>query len=111
MRNPETYIPADLDDAIQFFLEQQDAQGLEKIRGFNEDEWLALTHHGTGTAIRNAWNLWGASDDKSKHLHNWFVARGVAHPDDMSGIILRSIHRHARGTQIQLEEQIKHYSK
>lgn len=105
----ENYIPVDLDDAIKVFLEHQSDKQHTFIRTLDEDAWLGMTHHGTGTHMRNVWNLWGANDDLSKHLHDWFVARGIVHADDMSGIIFRSIHRHVRGTQIQLDAQIEYY--
>ena len=40
-------------------------------------------HHGLGTWIRNNWGLWGGS-----RLQKYFTDKGMAHPDDMSSVIL-----------------------
>lgn len=55
----------------------------------SEEEFTVNTHFGFGMWIRNNWNLWGGS-----RLSIYFNQKGIHHPDDMSGIILVSYHRH-----------------
>jgi hypothetical protein len=69
-----------------------------------EEEFTANAHFGFGMWMRNNWKLWGGS-----RLSKYFTDLGIFHPDDMSGIILTSYHRHLKGKEIKLEEQIKSY--
>jgi len=70
-----------------------------------EDDAIAQSHHGLGTWIRNNWGLW----EKDGQLHEYFTKLGLKHPDDMSGVILTSYHRHLNNKEIGLDEQVKHY--
>ena len=54
-----------------------------------------------GMWIRNDWGLWKNSD-----LEQFFLRKGVVHPDDMSGIILTSYHRKLNREPIDLNGQI-----
>jgi len=57
-----------------------------------------------GMGIRNSWRLWSGSPRA-----RYFNSIGIFHPDDMSGIILRSLARRLRGEDIRLEEQVEEY--
>jgi hypothetical protein len=108
---PDDYVPVNLDDAILFFLSRLDAASREQMEKWDEDTWLARTHHTAGRHMRNAWNLWGLKQGECHALRDWFNALGIKHADDMSGIILRSIHRKAKNTEIQLDAQVDYYKK
>jgi hypothetical protein len=54
--------------------------------------------------MRNNWNLWTKS-----RLKRYFNRKGIYHPDDMSGIILKSYYRHLNDIDIDLKNQIKYY--
>ena len=51
--------------------------------------------------IRNNWGLWAGEGE----LYSWFKNNGINHPDDMSGIIIRSFHRFKHNIDINLEDQ------
>lgn len=70
-----------------------------------EKEAIAQSHHGLGQWIRNNWSLWVKESD----LHQYFIEMELHHPDDMSGVILTSYHRHINNKELKLDEQIKHY--
>ena len=96
----EKYIPRDLDECfvqLEALLEPDD---IEEIRNGTEDDMIYY-HLGLGMWIRNNWGLWEGS-----RLAKWFKAKGVTHPDHMSGIILNSFWRHLNQQPINLEEQI-----
>lgn len=61
-------------------------------------------HHSVGRKIRNKWGLWENSELKS-----YFEKIGLHHPDDMSGLILKSFHYHLNNLPLRLDEQIEHY--
>ncbi len=69
-----------------------------------EGEALVEAHHGYGTFIRNTLELW--YDGPSVE---WFNEKGIYHADDMSSIILTSLHRKENGKDIKLDEQIQEY--
>lgn len=98
------YIPKDLQDCFRQ-LDSMWADSIKmKVKAWSEDKFSIKTHFTTGWWMRNNWQLWGGS-----RLSKYFNELGIYHPDDMSGIILRSYHRYLNGKEIKLEEQIKYY--
>lgn len=101
----DIYIPIDLDDCIkQLDIIFDDSNKKTEIMTLTEDEFSGSYHHGLGMWMRNNWSLW-----KDSKLSKYFNALGVNHPDDMTGIIFDSYHRHLMGKEIKLDEQVKHY--
>jgi hypothetical protein len=68
------------------------------------EEEMFQYHHGFGTWIRNEFGLW--ADGK---LVKYFNSIGIYHADDMSGIILTSLHRSLHCRDIKLQDQVKYY--
>jgi hypothetical protein len=100
------YIPKNLTECykeIDHFLKQSEK---DNIKSKNEDEFTAEAHFGLGLWIRNNWALW-----KGSRLYCFFKAKGISHPDDMSGIILTSYYRKLNNTDIKLDTQIEEYRK
>jgi hypothetical protein len=91
-------IPADLDGAL---VELERILGPDQVPEVKRRDPIEF-HHGLGTALRNCWGLWAGGSD----LAGWFVERGIEHPDDMSSIVLTSLHRRLNGKAIDLEGQI-----
>jgi hypothetical protein len=88
------YIPKDLDDCFVQLEKTLRPGNIAHIRNATKDD-LSLEHFGLGLWMRNNWGLWGRS-----RLAEWFNARGVTDPDEMSSAILRSFRRHLRGEQV-----------
>jgi hypothetical protein len=101
----DKYIPIDLNDAIGYFECKWTKEDLNEIKNKEEQEFLGEYHFGTGMSIRNNWKLWAGTSELSKYFRDL----GINHPDDMSGIILRSLHRKLNEKPIELEKQIKYY--
>jgi hypothetical protein len=102
-KDREQYIPKDLDDCFLQLKKILKPEELEKMkRGTEED--MGRYHFGLGMWMRNNWGLW-----KGGRLATWFNAKGIHHPDDMSGIILDSYWRHLNSKPIELDKQIKYY--
>ena len=88
------YIPANL---LECFVELD-----KQLSEIDKKEMLALPkrddmiryHHSLGMWIRNNWGLWGGS-----RLQKYFTDRGIAHPDNMSGIILDHYHDWLHGNK------------
>jgi len=98
------YKPQTLDEAItQLDLIFHDTVKAQ-ILTMTEDEFLSNTHMSTGMWIRNNWGLW-----RGKQLAKYFNDLGIYHPDDMSGIILRSYYRHLSNKPYDLDKQIEYY--
>ncbi|NQZ76450.1 MAG: hypothetical protein HRT61_10120 [Ekhidna sp.] len=74
----------------------------DTIRSMGEHDFATSQHFSLGLHIRNYWGLW-----KQKELYHFFDSLGVTHPDNMSGLILVSYHRHLTGRKIDLKGQIQ----
>lgn len=98
------YIPENLEDCfVQINSFWSDSTKVQ-VKIWEEREFVGKAHMGFGMWMRNNWSLWGGS-----RLSKYFNEFGIHHPDDMSGIILVSYHRHLNHKEIKLEEQIKYY--
>jgi len=94
--------PKDLIECIKYYLDVCSPEILDFFRNTKDSR---MVHHTTGRAIRNDWGLW---NDKNE-LHEFFVSIGIWHPDDMSAIILESLHRLLNNKPINLTEQVTKY--
>ncbi|WP_458626462.1 DUF6794 domain-containing protein [Winogradskyella sp. PC D3.3] len=101
----DKYIPTDLNDAISFFECKWTEDSLNGFKNKEEQSATSELHFGTGMSLRNNWKLWAGTSDLSK----FFRDLGINHPDDMSGILLTSLHRKLNGIEIDLDKQIKYY--
>lgn len=99
------YIPKDLEDCFKQIDTFWSDSTKMKVKQWTEDEFSGRAHMGFGMWMRNNWQLWGGS-----RLSKYFNEKGIYHPDDMSGIILDSYHRHLTGKQINLQQQIDYYN-
>ncbi len=97
-----SYIPMDLEDAMDELDRTINPKDKERIRTSKEDS--VMYHHGFGTGLRNGWGLWGGS-----RLARWFDERGIFHPDDMSGIILDAWFNRLRGKPFDFDEKVRGY--
>lgn len=98
------YIPESLEDCFTQIDSFWDDSVKLEVRRWDENEFVAKTSFGFGMWIRNNWRLWGGS-----RLSKYFNDLGIYHPDDMSGIILVSYHRHLNNRDIDLPGQVKCY--
>ncbi len=98
------YIPKDLNDCFIQIDGFWNDSTKTKVQSWTENEFCGNAHFGFGMWMRNNWGLWSGS-----RLQVYFKDKGIYHPDDMSGIILTSYHRHLTGKKIELKKQIKQY--
>jgi hypothetical protein len=61
-------------------------------------------HFGLGLSLRNGKGLWNGS-----MLKTYFRLNGIKHPDDMSGIILTTLHRKLNNQPIKFRKQKRYY--
>ena len=96
-------IPNDLDEALAE-LDRMLTPALKDEMRKGDEKAMGQYHFGLGMWMRNDWGFW-----KGLELAKWFNARGITHPDDMSGIVLTSYWRHLRGKPIALAGQVRFY--
>jgi len=102
----QDYIPTDLNDAISYFECKTPKETLSEFAKKKENEnGIVNVSFGTGMSIRNNWGLWA----RTSEISEYFSELGINHPDDMSSIILTSLHRKLNGIEIDLENQVKFY--
>jgi len=100
----ENYVPKNLDEALaQIDFHLSDSLKVE-IKKKSENDFISESHFGLGIGMRNNWQLWKGSD-----LSKYFNSIGINHPDDMSGIILKSYYRKLTGKKIKLDKQVAYY--
>ena len=87
-QNDKSYIPRDLEEAVLALDKLISEEGKDELCKMGEDEFLTATHLGIGMYLRNEWGLW-----KNSELRKYFRRRGIFHPDDMSGEILKSYYK------------------
>ncbi len=97
-------IPKDLDACIERLKKMISEEEIAEIKEMTEDDFVGATHHGLGTSLRNGWGLWTGSE-----LAQYFGRMGLWHADDISGLILRSFHRHLKGKPLDVEGQVAQY--
>lgn len=98
------YIPKNLEECFKQIDSFWTDSLKTEVRNMTEDDFMMKFHLGFGRWIRNNWGLWGGS-----RLRTYFYKIEIYHPDDMSGIILDSYHRHLNGKKIKLDDQIEFY--
>ena len=96
-------MPKNLDEAILYFQQKWTNTQLNKFKNKSEDIAVSELHLGTGMWIRNNW-VHGRRDTA---LTNYFHSLGIYHPDNISSIILRSLHRTLNQKDIQLDKQVE----
>jgi len=98
------YKPINLEEAVIQLTKILPDTTQQKILAMTEDEFLGGFHFGLGMWIRNNWGLWRGGE-----LAKDFNDKGIFHPDDMSGIILKCYYRQRHNQDWKLDEQIKFY--
>lgn len=86
------YIPRDIEDC---FSQLDSILAFKNRRGIIAQpnrESMSKYHFGLGMWLRNNWGLWSGS-----RLERYFYARGVYHPDNMSGAILEYYYDYLHG--------------
>ena len=94
-------VPETLDEAFTCLRDMATPEELAEFLQYGPNSY----HHVLGRHLRNAWGFWR----REGRLYEWLVSLGLQHPDDMSGLILESFHRHMQGCDLDLAGQVRHY--
>ena len=97
------YIPKDLEEVWAVLEKKLSVEDRQRLKDITEDDMISF-HFSRGMGIRNSWGLWRGS-----RLSKYFNDLGIHHPDDMSGIILKTFWCHINNKPIRLEERIAFY--
>lgn len=98
------YKPVNLEEAVEQLMKIYPDSIRQQFMGLTEDEFVALSHMDLGMWMRNNWGLW-----KGKDLAKYFNSIGIAHPDDMSSIILRCFYRELKEEDWRVAEQVQYF--
>jgi hypothetical protein len=97
--------PKTIDEAIAYFENKWNDKEKDAYRTTPEQKAVSDMHFSVGIWIRNEW----IRNVKDTSLLNQFHSLGIDHPNDMSGIILTSLHRKLNNLPIDLEAQVTYY--
>ena len=78
------YIPKNIAECFTELDKMLSEDDRSEMRGVKSRDDMIRYHLTLGMSLRNSWGLWANS-----RLAAYFIDRGVKHPDDMSGLILR----------------------
>lgn len=98
-------IPKNPDEALMHLDCSTSAAFKNKFKNLEESKAITMAHFGLGRRIRNGWHLWDAEND----LYNYFKAKSILNPEDISSILLRSFHRKLNNLEVDFDKQIEHY--
>ena len=104
--------PENIKDAIgilDIIFEETGKNNKDEIDYFNNSKTSDIMyeyHHSLGTTIRNAW-LWPKNPNQISNIYKLFFNRGIRHPDDMSGFLLRLFWYYKHEQKISLEKHIE----
>ena len=87
------YIPRNLEESFHVLDTLLSAKTVRVMRSLPDREAMSEFHFGLGMWLRNNWGFWGGS-----RLQQYFVRRGVEHPDNMSGILLEYYYDYLHGS-------------
>ncbi len=96
-------MPPNLDAAIEYLKTSWTGAELDAFRKEPEALAVAHQHYASGAWIRDTWLPAGGSSPLRAH----FDSLGVTHTDDMSTIILSSLHRSLNRKELQVGRQVE----
>lgn len=97
-------IPSNVEECVQQMVNW--GSNIEEFKLKAESDAVASTHHTVGKWIRNEWGLWTGSQ-----LKDYFVKKGITHPDEMTAVIICAFHRHLNGKPLNIESEIERVMK
>jgi len=97
--------PTNIEECHKIILDNSDEDNLNSWLKMDEESAIGISHHGIGRGIRNEFHLWEEDNELVKFFNNL----GIKHADDMSGMILTSLHRKLNGKDMDYDGQIKGY--
>ena len=86
------YIPRNLEESFHFLDTMLHAETISLIRSLPDRKAMSEFHFVLGMWLRNNWGFWAGS-----RFQQYFVQRGVEHPDNMSGILLEYYYDYLHG--------------
>ena len=98
-------LPKDLNGAMDYIYNHWTSVKRSAFKNQSEDEAVSSNYFTTGLWIRNNW-IHGNGDTA---LVNYFHQIGIHNPDDISSIILTSLHRKLNNQPIDLKKQVDAY--
>jgi hypothetical protein len=108
--------PRNIEQAVRYLAEDNSTE-MVSIRTMNEEKFvLAMLHSVTAKEMRKQWGLWWVKGHQHAELPEecpriveQFHQMDITHPEDMTGIILRSFHRHLNGLPLDVDGQRYEY--
>ena len=96
--------PEKIEESINYFEKNWTDDAKNIFKNKTESDAVTELHMTVGMWIRNSWIRKG-----NDSLANQFHKIGIYHPDDISTIILTSLHRKLNNKELKLKEQARHY--
>jgi hypothetical protein len=98
-------VPSTVEEAVESIVASLDAQDRVFIKS---EHGSSSIHHGIGTHIRNEWSLWNPDSPIKRDA---VIKYGIAHADDISGLIWAWVWAKVRGEDFDPVEHCEFYHK
>lgn len=93
MKSDQDKVPSSIEQAVDMIVDTLDDEDRETIKNMNSS---SSVHHFVGRFLRNSWSLW-KNDTPLKR--DAVATYGIAHADDISGLILEWVWCRVRGVE------------
>jgi hypothetical protein len=98
----QDWVPSTMVEAVDAFYESLDDADKRYI--CKTEDFVQVTHHSIGQAIRNTWSLWETDTPlKRDFIHETGL---WGHGDDVSGYLITQVVRRVRGQSEDLTDQV-----
>lgn len=104
-KEEEAPVPKTLDEAHEQLAKLLSKEELAKIDAMKSEDEMTEYHFGPGMGMRNSWGLWG-DGPLAQHMKDL----GFTHPDDMSGVILKTFWCKRHKKDYRLKERAAYYA-
>ena len=99
------YIPKDIDDAFQEFLQLSPEESLEQFRNAAEESVVSKLHFGIGRWMIVNWSFYEGS-----RLSHQLRELGLLHPDDMADFLIIVFHRKLNERDLDIDGLVGKFS-
>ena len=102
----EDSVPSTIKAAVDDVVSRVTEEDREAMKDMDEGTFGARVHHSIGRYIRNNWSLWAKDSPLKRDAVNTY---GIAHGDDISGLILAWIWHAVVEKEFDPQEHVKKY--
>lgn len=103
MKTDENFVPTSVKEAVDCIIESLTPEDKDEIEKMPSS---SMVHHTVGRHLRNSWSLWERDTALRLNAVNMY---GIAHPDDISGLVLEWVFSTVKGLEFSPHKHCERY--